>query len=224
MIPDTGSSNLWVYSKDCKLGPCILHSRYDHDASSTYTKDDTEFELVYGSGSTKGYLSNDHVQVGDLEAHDFTLGEVTKTKGPAFAVSQLDGILGLAFDTISHGEIPTFMTAETTTDDRSFSFFLSKKPEPSYMTLPGYDERFMTTPFVFHDVVEEAYWSLNMNTVIVDKTPVPGDLGDGLIKGVIDTGTSIIASSEEVVEPLIDMIGEVDPTCENNGHLPIIYF
>ena len=128
-------------------------------------------------------------------------------------MSQLDGILGLGFDTISHGGIPTFMTAETSTEDRSFSFFLSKNPNPSYMTLPGYDEEFMTTPFVLHDVVEEAYWSLNMSTVMVGDRPVPGDLGDGLIMGVIDTGTSIIASSEEVVEPLIDMIGEVDPTC-----------
>ena len=27
-----------------------------------------------------------------------------------------------------------------------------------------------------------------------------------------------------MVEPLIDMIGEVDPTCQNNDHLPVIHF
>lgn len=37
VVPDTGSSNLWLYSKSCWSAPCWLHATYDHKKSSTYT-------------------------------------------------------------------------------------------------------------------------------------------------------------------------------------------
>jgi len=39
MVPDTGSSNLWVYSKSCWALPCWTHSLYDKSKSSTYVAD-----------------------------------------------------------------------------------------------------------------------------------------------------------------------------------------
>ena len=36
VVPDTGSSNLWIYAHDCRSIPCRTHSTYDSDASSTY--------------------------------------------------------------------------------------------------------------------------------------------------------------------------------------------
>lgn len=37
VVPDTGSSNLWIYASDCKSIPCRTHDTYDSAASSTYT-------------------------------------------------------------------------------------------------------------------------------------------------------------------------------------------
>ncbi len=39
VVPDTGSSNLWVYSKKCWSVPCWTHDTYDESKSSTYVAD-----------------------------------------------------------------------------------------------------------------------------------------------------------------------------------------
>ncbi len=54
MIPDTGSSNLWVYSSQCEAVPCLYHDTYAETESSTYAKDGQDFNIRYGSGSIKG--------------------------------------------------------------------------------------------------------------------------------------------------------------------------
>ena len=63
VIYDTGSSNLWVPSKactNCKDNGTL----YDSGASSTYAKNGESFELAYGTGSCKGFLSEDTVEIG----------------------------------------------------------------------------------------------------------------------------------------------------------------
>jgi hypothetical protein len=36
VVPDTGSSNLWIYSKKCWALPCWYHRTYSSEKSSTY--------------------------------------------------------------------------------------------------------------------------------------------------------------------------------------------
>jgi len=39
VVPDTGSSNLWVYSANCSTLVCTTHQQYDSSKSSTYVAD-----------------------------------------------------------------------------------------------------------------------------------------------------------------------------------------
>ena len=57
MVPDTGSSNLWVYSSKCYSIPCWTHTTFKADKSSTYKKDGKAFDITYGSGAIKGTLA-----------------------------------------------------------------------------------------------------------------------------------------------------------------------
>jgi hypothetical protein len=57
VVPDTGSSNLWVYGSGCKKVLCFYHNTYDSSASSTYSSDGEDFSITYGSGSIDGYVS-----------------------------------------------------------------------------------------------------------------------------------------------------------------------
>jgi cathepsin D len=57
VVPDTGSSNLWVYSSKCYNLVCLYHSKYDASKSSTYKANGEKFGITYGSGSISGTVS-----------------------------------------------------------------------------------------------------------------------------------------------------------------------
>ena len=108
VVSDTGSSNLWLYSKSCWAIPCWYHSLYDNKKSSTYEKDGEAFDIQYGSGSIKGTVSKDIAAITDDITAPMSFGEITGVSGLAFYTSQMSGILGLGYDTIYVDKLPTF--------------------------------------------------------------------------------------------------------------------
>jgi len=196
VVPDTGSSNLWVYSKKCNAIPCWYHALYDSTKSSTYKADGQAFDITYGSGSIKGTVSRDTVKFADASATDFGFGEVTSVSGVSFLASQMCGILGLGYGTISVDKLPTFVD-QSDLSDKSFSFVLHNNPEESYMTVPGYDETVTANAeFTYHNVIEQAYFSLKLDSVQQsgkDKISADG------YKAVIDSGTSVLVGPNTLV-------------------------
>ena len=79
----------------------IVHRRYKSSESSSYKENGTEFAIRYGTGSLEGVISNDVLQVGDLQVVNQDFGESVKEPGITFAVAKFDGIFGLGYDTIS---------------------------------------------------------------------------------------------------------------------------
>ena len=85
VVFDTGSSNLWVPSKECKLSPaCYLHKYFDSSKSSTYVANGTHFNITYGSGAVIGYIGQDYVTLAGLTAKDVLFGQVTILQGRLF--------------------------------------------------------------------------------------------------------------------------------------------
>lgn len=131
VIPDTGSSNLWVPDKTCgnnancgrlckvfncnifgcaksccqseqlAAGPCDGKHKFDSSKSSTYQKNGRRWQIQYGTGSASGFLGSDMLQ---FEGTPFK-ARVTfgqATKLANFFTGQpLDGIMGLAFKIIA---------------------------------------------------------------------------------------------------------------------------
>lgn len=137
VVPDTGSSNLWIYSSKCTNVVCWYHSKYDASQSSTYKANGEKFDITYGSGSIQGFVSEDVTTFGGATSN-MKFGEIEAVSGPSFYASQMSGILGLAYGSISVDALPTFIDSSNLTD-KSFSFYLHENPEESYMTIPGYD-------------------------------------------------------------------------------------
>lgn len=146
-----------------------------------------------------------------------SFGEVMEASGVSFLASQMSGILGLGYSTISVDKLPTWMDQAPLTD-KSFSFYLHNNPEASYMVIPGWDSTNFAT-IDTHKVVEQAYWSLNLTAIGQGSKKYP-QTG---MKAVIDSGTSLIVGTPKVIDPIIANI-QVLSDCSNVKSLPQISF
>ncbi|KAF8914649.1 endopeptidase [Mucidula mucida] len=188
VILDTGSSNLWVPSSQCTSIACFLHTKYDGSASSTYKANGSSFEIHYGSGSMEGFVSTDTLTMGDLTIKQQDFAEATKEPGLAFAFGKFDGILGLAYDTISVNHItPPFysMVNEKLLDAPVFAFRVGSSEDDG------------------GEATSVAYWEVELSKVA---------FGDDVLElentgAAIDTGTSLIALPTDMAEMLNTQIG-----------------
>ena len=88
VVPDTGSSNLWLYSEKCWALPCWYHHTYNAEKSSTYQKMGDDFKITYGSGSIAGFESQDVARLDSkVQVPDMKFAEITSVSGMAFYVS-----------------------------------------------------------------------------------------------------------------------------------------
>lgn len=217
MVPDTGSSNLWAYGHSCYAIPCWTHPTYDHSKSSTYVADGQAFDIQYGSGGIKGTASKDVASIGNDITATMSFGEIDHVSGISFDVSQMSGILGLAYSSISVDGFDTFRDISNLTD-KSFSFYLHSNPTESYMIVPGMESEGWTTVDK-HKVAEKKYWGLNLTgaaqgTTAIDTTGY---------KAVIDSGTSLLVGPSKIVDELTKGIS-VPRNCDGVDSLPDISF
>jgi len=108
--------------------------------------------------------------------------------GVSFYASQMSGILGLGYGSISVDKLPTFLDTSALTD-KSFAFYLNANPTASYMTIPGYEPEAMLGAMQFHNVAEQKYWSLSFTSMNVAGQ---AKIDMSRYYAVIDSGTSII--------------------------------
>lgn len=206
VVLDTGSSNLWVPSKKCGSIACYLHKTYDADASSTYKANGTEFEIVYGSGSMKGFVSQDTLRIGDLTVEKQDFAEAVEEPGLAFAFGRFDGIMGLGYDTISvNGIVPPFynLVNQGKLDKAVFAFYLGDTEDQSEVTFGGVDESHYEGKLVKIPLRRKAYWEVELNSIKFGKE----EAGMENTGAILDTGTSLIALPAALAELLNKEIG-----------------
>lgn len=230
VILDTGSSNLWVPSKDCGSLACYLHTKYDHESSTTYKANGSEFLIQYGSGSMEGYISQDTLTIGDLVIPKQDFAEATSEPGLAFAFGKFDGILGLGYNTISVNKIvpPVYNAIDQgLLDSPQFGFYLgdTNKDEANggQATFGGYDESLFTGKLTWLPVRRKAYWEVSFEGIGL------GDEFAPLVNtgAAIDTGTSLITLPSSLAEIINAKIGatklwsgQYQVDCDTRDSLP----
>ncbi|KAK5856595.1 hypothetical protein PBY51_008179 [Eleginops maclovinus] len=233
---DTGSSNLWVPSIHCSFFDlaCWVHHRYNSKKSSTFVKNGTAFSIRYGRGSLSGFISGDTVSVAGLPVQNQQFGEAVKQPGITFAVARFDGVLGMAYPSISVANVtPVFDTAMAAKllPENIFSFYISRDPKAAVggeLILGGTDPQYYTGDLHYVNVTRKAYWQIEMSGVGVgDQLTVC----KGGCQAIVDTGTSLIVGPKAEVRALQKAIGalpllmgEYWIDCKRIPSLPVISF
>jgi hypothetical protein len=209
VVFDTGSSDLWVFS-EAYSGPGNPN-KYSSAQSSTYQPDGTSFEIPYVSGNVSGFLSVDTIVLADgIQVSNQIFGEATTGTdntgtGQVLLEGAADGILGLAFSSISFDNIPTvFENAiqQGAVSEQIFSMYLAEQG-PGEITFGGYDATKFEGELNFVSLEEATYWQITLDKIQV------GNLGDfvGPISAIVDSGTSDIEGPVSEVEQLAQAVG-----------------
>lgn len=174
VVFDTGSSNLWVPSSKCLLSiTCYFHSKFIARLSRTYTKIGIPCKIQYGSGSVSGFLSQDHVKVGDDIIINQEFAEVTREGFLALLGVQFDGILGLAFQDIAVAKAtPVWynMAEQGHVSQKVFSLWLNRNPSSELggeIVFGGLDWRHFKGDHTYVPVTGRGYWQIQVGDIFI---------------------------------------------------------
>jgi len=208
---DTGSSNLWVPSSLCPpwILPCDLHSKYDHTKSSTYVKNGTKFAIQYGSGAASGFLSYDNLGIGGATVQKQIFAEITNEPGIAFLAAGFDGVLGLAFDSISvdHATPVWYnLLSQGIVSQPVFAFWLNRQSDKpgqgGELDLGGTDPSHYTGSFTYATLTNQTYWEF-----AVDSMSISGFNACTNCRAIADSGTSLIVGPTAAINQIQKLIG-----------------
>jgi phytepsin len=190
--------------------PCDLHHKYDSSASTTYIANGTVFSIQYGSGATAGFLSADDVQLGGLTINAQTFAEVTGEPGIAFLFAKFDGILGMAFDSISVDHVtPVWynLLKQDLVASPVFSFWLNRQPGATItggeLTLGGVDPARYTGSWTYTPITNATYWEFNVESIAING----GSTYCSNCRAIADTGTSLLAGPTALIQQINAAIG-----------------
>jgi len=213
VVFDTGSSNLWV--SNIKPSFISKHKYYQHDKSSTYVANGTKFAIQYGSGPVAGFYSHDNVQIGDCPVENYLFAEVNDVSGLgpfgiSYAMGKFDGICGMGWDDISVDGVTTPLRSLVNSgslDANVFAFYLGSGGAAGELVLGGVDEAHYTGEFNYLPVIESApgkvgYWAMTMDDVQIDGKTVISTK-----KGIVDSGTSLLAVPKENMAAIAKLLG-----------------
>ncbi|XP_060786817.1 pepsin A-like [Neoarius graeffei] len=231
VIMDTGSSNLWVPSVYCSSQACQNHDQFNPHQSSTFQTSNQCISIAYGTGSMTGFLGYDIVTVGGISVRNQSFG-LSETEAPFMASMTADGILGLAYKSISSdGAIPVFdnMMNQSLVSQDLFSVYLSSnEQEGSMLFLGEIDSSYYTGSIYWIPLSSETYYQITMDSVSINGQAVACCGG---CQAVVDTGTSMIVGPTSDINNInawmgatVNQYGDYNVNCNNIQSMPSVTF
>lgn len=147
LLLDTGSSIMWVQSKECQeAGMCDGDNPYDHWLSDGYAETQRTQTIEYGIGKVVGKLVSDEVSwVPDPLPHQLGKNVPFLIVNEADMLNTLnqDGLVGLAPSTsdTSRKTLIEAMYEQGLLRDMTFSLYLGLESDKSKIWLGGYDRQ-----------------------------------------------------------------------------------
>ncbi len=211
VLVDTGSSDLWVTSKE-RVNPkcpvCALGA-FDPLLSSTYDLINYNFENIYADATVGwGEWFKDDVSIGGHTVKGYTLG-LSKSRA-----NRIPGIFGLGFDgntgAKGSGEIWGFrnyqhsLVDQGITQSAAFSLFLNSTDSNSgNLIFGGVDSNLYTGDlYTFPMPSNPSFWGANLTSVTFDGITTTTEE-----TAILDSGTTVTQLPTEVIVPLLTSLG-----------------
>ncbi|CAJ0933835.1 unnamed protein product, partial [Mesorhabditis belari] len=212
VILDTGSTDFWVPSINCKKSPCKEKKRFNPTKSSTYANMSGKWQIQYGTGNANGEFGKDTVRFGPKDNTFLTIpqvriGEATEIAS-FFHDKPLDGILGFGFQSLSDYKYsPVFMEAykKKLVDEPIFTVYYEKRGEQDgadggQITFGGVDTDHCGE-VAYKDLTHAAYWQFT-----VDRVQMGDSSHEGPFEVISDTGTSAIIGPLDLMSSMLQKI------------------
>jgi len=191
---------------------CTTHTRYDPTKSSTYVADGRAWSIQYGDGSTaSGVLAKDTVNLGGLIIKSQTIN-LAKRESNSFASSPIDGLMGLAFDTIT-----TVAGVKTPVDNLISQGLISSPVYGVWLgkaknggggeylfggSNPNHYTGALTTVPVDNS---QGFWGITVGSLKAGTTSVTGSFS-----GILDTGTTLLLFPKSIATKVAAQYGARD--------------
>ncbi|RPD67480.1 acid protease [Lentinus tigrinus ALCF2SS1-7] len=220
---DTGSSDLWVWSSELAHASRYKgHNVYDPKKSSTAKKASGSWNISYGDGSSaSGNVYNETVTVGDIAIPGQAV-ELAEELSPSFLQDGgNDGLLGLAWpaiNTVSPKPVATpveNMINKKLIDPPVFTVKLGRGDEAGFYSF-GFIDTSVTTDEITYTSVDnyQGFWQVPSTSWTLNGS-TKNRSGNTTI---LDTGTTLLLVSDDVVDELYGAIEGAQFDNEQGGY------
>ncbi|KAH7334871.1 aspartic peptidase domain-containing protein [Rhizoctonia solani] len=185
---DTGSADIWVPNSSCNSGGCSEHNSYNPSSSSTSQSQSGDFSIEYGDGSTSsGPIYTDTVT---LPGQYFS---AVTSESQSFASDPTDGLVGLAFSSISQIRQPTIIEklySSGVISEPTFGFKLTSSGAELY--IGGTDESLYSGGITYSPLTSQSYWSTSESATVDGSSAYSSGM-------IIDSGTTLVVGPADSV-------------------------
>lgn len=236
VVFDTGSTNLWIASTLCTTSDCKSRAQYNPAKSATAkTAYPIHLDITFGTGELKGPQVIDDFHVGPYTVKSQTFAIIEQEIGDVFREISFEGILGLAFPSMSARQVEPFfdnVIGQNVLRGRNeFSFYMTRLPtQNSAIFFGGVDERYFEGDITYFPVTAEHYWSVdiidfrigNVSHVNFLEFKSASSTNPRVSKLILDSGTTYFTAPPSLFQKVMDRLPS--RLCADVHHYPDLHY
>ncbi|KAI7872576.1 rhizopuspepsin 6 precursor [Spinellus fusiger] len=231
---DTGSADLWFASTLCTS--CgISHTKFNPAKSSTYKSSTGTWKITYGDKSgASGVVGFDTVTLGGVKIQNQGI-ELAKLESSSFVTDPVDGLVGLAFDSITTAKgVKTpvdNMISQGLISSPVFGVFLGKQSNGGggEYFFGGINYAHIAGPLTTVPINKsQGFWQIKVAGVSGGDPDSPSSFGP--TDAILDTGTTLLLLTDDMAADVANAYNAQDNGdgsftigCDTSDYAPLTF-
>ncbi|CAG9540655.1 unnamed protein product [Cercopithifilaria johnstoni] len=207
IVPDTGSSDLWVVSTDCNSESCAgseiyVKNQFDPSISSTYSSYGHNFSINYELGYSEGILGIDQLSFADFTIKRQVFG-LANNLADFFGYLPIDGTMGLAWPALSSFHVTTpIQNIIGELDLPIIAIYMSQRESGKGVITFGSSDYENCDPVInWVQLTSQTFWQFTIQGVRVQTYE-----STGWQQAISDSGTSFLQIPSFLMKPILEKI------------------